>query len=64
MAVWSGYRARSALILYGPFVAKHQIAQKYQAKVQGVSGWGIGDPVQSYMVRSQSLQIGQFNYRG
>ncbi len=56
--------ARSALILYGPFVAKNQIAEKYQAKVQGVSGWGIGGPVRSYMVRSQSLQIGQFELRG
>jgi Aspartyl protease len=55
--------ARSALILYGPFVAKNGIAEKYQAKVQGVSGWGIGGPVRSYMVRSQSLQIGQFELR-
>ena len=52
--------ARSALILYGPFVASNKIDEKYHATFQGVSGWGIGGPVRSYMVRSQSLKIGKF----
>jgi hypothetical protein len=56
--------ARSALILYGPFVAEHHLAEKYQPKFQGVSGWGLGGPVRSYMVRSQSLKIGQFELHG
>jgi hypothetical protein len=56
--------ARSALILYGPFVADHHIVEKYQPKFQGVSGWGLGGPVRSYMVRSQSLKIGQFELHG
>jgi hypothetical protein len=56
--------ARSALILYGPFVTTNQIAEKYQPKFQGVSGWGIGGPVRSYLVRSQSLKIGGFDLRG
>jgi hypothetical protein len=56
--------ARSALILYGPFVANHHLAEKYQPKFQGVSGWGLGGPVRSYMVRSQSLKIGQFELHG
>jgi len=56
--------ARSALILYGPFVADHQLAEKYQPKFQGVSGWGLGGPVRSYMVRSQSLKIGPFELHG
>jgi hypothetical protein len=55
--------ARSALILYGPFVASHKIDEKYHATFQGVSGWGIGGPVRSYMVRSQSLKIGKFERR-
>lgn len=50
--------ARSALILYGPFVAANKIAEKYRATFQGVSGWGIGGAVRSYMVRSRSLRIG------
>jgi hypothetical protein len=56
--------ARSALILYGPFVADHHLAEKYQPKFQGVSGWGLGGPVRSSMVRSQSLKIGQFELHG
>lgn len=56
--------ARSALILYGPFVADRHIVEKYQPKFQGVSGWGLGGPVRSYMVRSQSLKIGQFELHG
>jgi hypothetical protein len=51
--------ARSALILYGPFVAANRIAEKYHATFQGVSGWGIGGPVRSYMIRSQSLKFGK-----
>ena len=52
--------ARSALILYGPFVAANRLMEKYQPKFQGVSGWGIGGPVRSYMIRSHSLRIGHF----
>lgn len=55
--------ARSALILYGPFVTEHQLVEKYQPKIQGVSGWGIGGPVRSYMVRSHSLRFGSFELR-
>jgi len=56
--------ARSALILYGRFVADHHIVEKYQPKFQGVSGWGLGGPVRSFMVRSRSLKIGQFELHG
>ena len=52
--------ARSALILYVPFVAANRLMEKYQPKFQGVSGWGIGGPVRSYMIRSQSLRVGHF----
>ncbi|MGE5322258.1 MAG: aspartyl protease family protein [Actinomycetota bacterium] len=56
--------ARSALILYGPFVAANHIAEKYQARFQGISGWGIGGPVRSYMIRARSLKIGRFELHG
>lgn len=55
--------ARTALILYGPFVAENKIAEKYNAKFQGVSGWGIGGPLRSWMVRSRSLKIGGVEMR-
>jgi hypothetical protein len=56
--------ARSALILYGPFVADHHLAEKYRPKFQGISGWGLGGPVRSCMIRSLSLKIGQFELHG
>ncbi len=56
--------ARSALILYGPFVATNKIAERYQAKFQGVSGWGIGGPIRSFIVRSDTLKFGNIELRG
>jgi hypothetical protein len=47
-------RARSALILYGLFVASHKIDEKYHATFQGVSGWGIGGPVRLHGAVAES----------
>ena len=56
--------ARSALILFGPFVAQNHLDQKYDAHVQGISGWGLGGPVRSYMVRTKDFTFGNFSLRG
>ena len=50
--------ARSSLLLYGPFAAANHIAETYRANFQGVSGWGIGGPVRSFMIRAHTLRIG------
>ena len=50
--------ARSAMILYGPFAAKNKLAEKYDAHVEGVTGWGLGGPVRSLLARAKSLQMG------
>jgi len=50
--------ARSALLLYGPFVAQNGLQQKYDAHFQGVTGWGIGGPVRSLLARAKELEIG------
>jgi hypothetical protein len=50
--------ARSSLLLYGPFVAKNNLAQKYDAKLEGVTGWGIGGPVRSLLARAKELTFG------
>ena len=50
--------ARSALLLYGPFVDSNHLRTKYSPKVQGITGWGFGGPVRSQVVRAQSLQLG------
>ena len=50
--------ARSALLLYGPFCERNRLAEKYGAKMQGVTGWGIGGPVRSLLARASELTLG------
>jgi hypothetical protein len=50
--------ARSALLLYGPFCAENKLAEKYGAKLEGVTGWGIGGPVRSLLARASELMLG------
>jgi hypothetical protein len=50
--------ARSSLILYGPFVEQNNLREKYKASFEGITGWGIGGPVRSYIVRAQTLKLG------
>jgi hypothetical protein len=51
--------ARSALLAYGPFVEQNQLKEKYDAKLEGVTGWGIGGPVRSLLARAKELRIGK-----
>jgi len=50
--------ARSSLLLYGLFCAQNNLQQKYGAKLEGVTGWGIGGPVRSLLARAKELQVG------
>ncbi len=50
--------ARSALLLYTPFVEKNRLRSKYKAGFDTITGWGIGGPVRSQVARATSLQIG------
>jgi hypothetical protein len=50
--------ARSSLLLYGPFVEQNNLRTKYKANVEGITGWGIGGPVRSQVVRIGSLKLG------
>jgi hypothetical protein len=50
--------ARSALLLYGPFCEQNKLSEKYGAKLEGVTGWGIGGPVRSLLARAHELSLG------
>jgi predicted aspartyl protease len=50
--------ARSALLLYGRWTDANHLREKYNAKVEGVTGWGIGGPVRSQLARARKLKIG------
>jgi hypothetical protein len=49
--------ARSTLDLSTPFVAKHNLVARYDAKYQGVTGWGVGGPTRSWIVRAQRFSM-------
>lgn len=53
--------ARSALLLYRPFAEEHSLRQKYNARVEGVTGWGLGGPIRSLLVRAHRLRFGNFD---
>jgi Aspartyl protease/PDZ domain len=55
--------ARSSLLLYGPFCAQNNLQEKYGAKLEGVTGWGIGGPVRSLLARAGTLQIADVTVR-
>ncbi len=55
--------ARSALILYGPFIERNNLRTKYKASFEGVTGWGIGGPVRSQIVRIKTLKLGAVEVR-
>jgi hypothetical protein len=55
--------ARSSLLLYGPFCAQNNLQEKYGAKLEGVTGWGVGGPVRSLLARAGTLQLGAVTVR-
>ena len=50
--------SRSTLDLAAPFVAKNDLVARYHAKYQGVTGWGVGGPAKSWIVRGKRLSLG------
>jgi hypothetical protein len=55
--------ARSALLLYRPFCEQNRLAEKYDAKLEGVTGWGIGGPIRSLIARAKELTLGAVTVR-
>lgn len=50
--------SRSTLDLSTPFVQKHNLVARFGAKYQGVTGWGVGGPVRSWIVRAKRFAMG------
>jgi hypothetical protein len=50
--------ARSALLLFGPFVRDNHLRETYKPKFSGITGWGIGGPVRSDIARIKSVTLG------
>ncbi len=50
--------SRSELDITGPFVAAHELRARFSKGVSAVTGWGMGGPSRSYVVRLPSLTLG------
>ncbi len=50
--------SRSSLDLMAPFVAKNNLVARYNAKYQGVTGWGVGGAARSWIVRGKRFSLG------
>lgn len=49
--------ARSSLLIFRPFAEQHKLKEKYDATLEGITGWGIGGPVRSLLARAKELKI-------
>ena len=56
--------ARSSLLVYRPFAEQYNLREKYGAHVEGVTGWGVGGPIRSLLVRSKHISFGGFDVEG
>ena len=54
---------RSAFTLKGPFVEEHGLRGRYAPKFEAVTGWGIGGPIRSQVVRLPVLKFAGFEFR-
>jgi hypothetical protein len=50
--------SRSELDITGPFVKAHDLHARFAKGVSAVTGWGMGGPSRSYVVRLPSLTLG------
>jgi len=51
--------SRSSLDLLGPFAEKHDLAAHYGAKLEAVTGWGVGGAARSLVTRAKVLRLGK-----
>ncbi len=50
--------SRASLSLLAPFAEKNRLKDRYAAKVEGVTGWGVGGPARSQVTRAKELRLG------
>lgn len=50
--------SRSSLTTHAPFNRDQKLVEKYDAKFEAVTGWGVGGPLKSSPVRFKEVKIG------
>jgi predicted aspartyl protease len=56
--------SRSSLTILAPFAEKHNLKEKYGAKIEAVTGWGVGGPARGWIVRTHVLKLGGVTIEG
>jgi predicted aspartyl protease len=56
--------SRSSLTILAPFAEKHNLKEKYGAKIEAVTGWGVGGPARGWIVRTHVLKLGGVTVEG
>lgn len=50
--------SRASVDLLKPFAEKHDLKARYGAKIEAVTGWGVGGPARSLVTRAKLLRLG------
>jgi hypothetical protein len=50
--------SRSEIDITSPFVAAHQLRERFTKGTSAVTGWGVGGPTRDYVVRLPALKLG------
>jgi aspartyl protease/PDZ domain-containing protein len=50
--------SRASLSLLAPFAEKNKLKERYAARVEGVTGWGVGGAARSQVTRAKDLRLG------
>jgi len=56
--------SRASLTLLAPFVEKHDLASHYGAKLEAVTGWGVGGAARGLVTRAKVLRLGKVEVHG
>jgi len=51
--------SRASLTVMGPFAEKHELAAHYGAKLEAVTGWGVGGAARGLVTRAKVLRLGK-----
>jgi hypothetical protein len=50
--------SRSSLDIMAPFAERNKFSERYQPRLEAVTGWGVGGAVRSKVARAEQLSIG------
>jgi len=56
--------SRASLTILAPFAVKHNLKERYGAKVEAVTGWGVGGSTRGLITRAGILKLGGVEVRG